>query len=164
MSNTAPIKIAAFDLGSTAAIACNCTIRAGKLKDSGAWYQHYGLEDKNATRPQRLAHFLIQTNIYILRARPEVVVFERPFARGQAATRALWGYAGILDALAINHNLIVTDFTPAEIKKWSTGNGRASKDEMLVAAWRLGYEGDNEHEADAFLLLKFSEAGMKRSN
>ena len=32
---------------------------------------------------------------------------------------------------------------------------------MLAAAKRLGYTGENEHEADAFCLLRFAEATLE---
>lgn len=92
---------------------------------------------------------------------PDVVVYERPFARGEAATRMLWGIAGLIEAV-FGDVAAVVDYTPAEIKKFSTGSGKADKDKMTFAAQLLGYEGDNEHEADAFCLLKFSEATIKK--
>ena len=30
----------------------------------------------------------------------DLIIYERPFARGQHATRSLWGIAGIIDAMA----------------------------------------------------------------
>lgn len=88
----------------------------------------------------------------------DLVVYERPFTRGMDATRSLWGVAGLVEATATFRGWPVTDATPGDIKKWATGKGDASKDDMLAAAQRLGYVGGNEHEADAYCLLKFAEA------
>lgn len=85
----------------------------------------------------------------------DVVHYERPFARGQAATRSLWGVAGVLEAAATINGWATLDSTPVEIKKFA-GNAKASKDQMSVFAQAQGYRGTNEHEADAFLGLKYA--------
>lgn len=141
------MKIVAFDLGTTWATAQNAPLGV----------DHATLTGKH--RPEKMAAFAVA-----LAAGHwedfDLVVYERPFARGQAATRFLWGMAGILEAAAAPYCAIV-DITPAEIKKWATGKGGSGKDPMLVAAACMGYTGDNEHEADAFCLLKYAEANLK---
>ena len=87
-----------------------------------------------------------------------LVVYERPFARGMDATRSGWGIAGVIEAAAENHGWACTDTDPQTIKKFAASNSRADKEEMIVAAQVMGYTGDNEHEADAFALLKYAEA------
>jgi Holliday junction resolvasome RuvABC endonuclease subunit len=93
---------------------------------------------------------------------PELIVYEQPFARGAAATRCLWGIAGIIEALAHNAGAACLCITPSEIKKWATGAGTADKDAMTLAAHCMGYAGENEHEADAWCLLKFAEATIEK--
>lgn len=88
----------------------------------------------------------------------DALVFERPFARGMDATRSLWGIAGIVEALAIGRHMAVLDLTPATIKQHITGKGNGKKPDMLAAAARMGYMGNNEHEADAFCLLQVALA------
>lgn len=85
----------------------------------------------------------------------DAVHYERPFARGQAATRSLWGVAGILEAAATINGWPTLDSTPVEIKKFAT-HAKASKDEMMVVATARGYRGSNEHEADAYLGLQYA--------
>lgn len=146
------MKIIALDLGSNMALAHNGMdvpivdnkvfkgTRAHRAHDTRCW-----LRDRFAS---------IDLNCMPI----SLVVYERPFARGMDATRSLWGIAGIVEQLATEFGWAVTDATPGDIKKWATGRGDASKEDMLAAAIRLGYMGDNEHEADAFCLLKFAEA------
>lgn len=86
----------------------------------------------------------------------DAVHYERPFARGQAATRSLWGVAGILEAAAVVQGWATLDSTPVEIKVHATGNSKASKEDMIAAARKAGYRGSNEHEADAYLGLKYA--------
>ena len=88
----------------------------------------------------------------------DLVVYERPFGRGMDATRCGWGIAGIVEAVGSAYGWPVTDTDPQTIKKFATGAGKAEKSAMIDAARRLGYTGRNEHEADAFCLLKYAEA------
>lgn len=140
------MKIAAFDLGSTWACA----------KERGVFHV---TEAKTAARPEKLREFAQHIDYGLLKD-VDTVVFERPFARGQAATRFLWGMAGVLEAAAHGWGCAVIDMTPNEIKLWSTGSGKADKAAMIAAAQRLGYRGENEHEADAYCLLRFAEATL----
>jgi Holliday junction resolvasome RuvABC endonuclease subunit len=92
----------------------------------------------------------------------DLVVYETPFARGRDATRCGWGSAGVIEAAASLAGLPVIDVAVATIKKFATRDGRASKDMMVRAAQRLGYQGSNEHEADAFWLLKYTEENAEK--
>ena len=81
----------------------------------------------------------------------DVVIYERPFVRGGHATRALWGLAGLIEAV-FGGSAAIMDLTPGSIKKWATGHGGASKEPMQTAAMLFGYPDLNEHEADAVCL------------
>jgi Holliday junction resolvasome RuvABC endonuclease subunit len=156
------MKIAAFDLGSTYACAHNWFKGP---PGRAAWHldiNPYRAKPKLAKkRPEVLAVFASHLDFLRLE-QPDVVVQSRPFARGEAATRMLWGMAGILEAAAHNAGCAILDFSDTEIKKWATGSGKATKEEMIAAAQRLGYAGDNEHEADAFCLLCMAEATLTK--
>lgn len=58
---------------------------------------------------------------------------------------------GILRGVAIDGGHEVCTVTPSELKRYATGKGNADKDAMVAAARRLGWEGDDHNEADAFL-------------
>ena len=67
--------------------------------------------------------------------------------------------AGIVELYAELHSIPCLDIVPSTLKKWATGNGRASKEDMIAAANReLGSQGTlprvslREHEADAIIL------------
>ena len=92
----------------------------------------------------------------------DIAVYETPFARGRDPTRSLWGMAGIIEACATNAGLAVTDVAVPTIKKHATGHGKASKNDMIAAAQRMGYKGADEHEADAVCLLKYAEANLEK--
>jgi len=108
----------------------------------------------------------------------DVVHYERPFARGYDATRCGWGLAGIIEAAA-GSNTVVLDSTPQSIKSFALGSKKIARKKMESAerriaaaneklamierAQELGYGGDNEHEADAFMGLKYAERYCSRS-
>ena len=50
--------------------------------------------------------------------------------------------------------------TPTQIKKFMTGHGGASKEDMIEAAIRDGFRPNNHHEADAFGMARMSFEGV----
>jgi crossover junction endodeoxyribonuclease RuvC len=144
-----PMKIIAFDLGSTIGWAANY---------SG--YLQTGHHTFTGTRVQRFA--AIQGWLAELNWRSvKVVVYETPLVRGQDATRILWGIAALLEAAATRAGLPILDVAVPTIKKFAAGKGFASKLEMLAAAQKFGYTGSDEHEADATCLLNYAAANLE---
>lgn len=143
------MKIAAFDLGSNIGIAENLTNPEGNAL---GWVL-------SGERQSRLAQLQLHLEwFFSQQARQfDVVIYERPFARGLGATRALWGYAGVLEAVALNFQVPTIDMPPKTIKAFATGDGKADKQAMIAAAQIMGYCGENEHEADAWCLLRYAE-------
>lgn len=145
------MNIIAFDLGRNFAWARNTIpLRVGNLL----------IEGPRAHRQGRLLEYL--DALFERAITLQAVVYETPFARGRDATRSLWGIAGIIEACATNAELPVVDVAVPTIKKFATGNGFAPKSDMIVAAKRFGYKGDNEHEADAVCLLRYAEANLEK--
>lgn len=166
-------RILALDLGSFSALAypvpggppyvTSCKFNAGR-ETTAATLGRVKME-----RPEIIACFWNWLGTHLRSAKGggmpfDTIIYERPFARGQAATRMLWGMAGVVEALAHANGAAVLDATPGEIKKWSTGQGSAEKTTMIDAAGFMGYRGDNEHEADAWCLLRFAEATLTQGS
>lgn len=106
----------------------------------------------------------------------DVCHYERPFSRGFDATRCGWGLAGLVEAV-FGGTTAGLDSTPQSIKSFALAKlGRkptrtrekmksalraaaAAQEKlwMIEAAQLMGYEGDNEHEADAYCGLKYAE-------
>lgn len=149
------MRVLALDLGTNMAAAWGDTPSHGGTA-------HFVAGGPKAKRPEKLANihkWLV--SFLISPGSVDAVVFERPFARGQGATRMLWGIAGIIEAVAHESGVAVIDLPPASIKKWATGSGKASKEDMLDAARGMGYIGSNEHEADAYCLLQYALSKIK---
>lgn len=119
-----------------------------------------GEHGKALARPRRLA-LLLRHLTWFKSAEfvPDLVMYERPFARGQDATRSSWGAAGVIEAV-FGDVAVIGDTDPSTIKKFMTGSGKAEKPEMIAAARALGYDGENEHCADAVGLLLYTEANI----
>jgi Holliday junction resolvasome RuvABC endonuclease subunit len=76
---------------------------------------------------------------------------------GSKATQEMHGW---LQAVAVDNDSPVTYVTPSVLKKWATGRGNATKDEMRIAAIdRWGAHHDiTADEADALHLWHWKEA------
>lgn len=116
-------------------------------------------------RPARLADVMLRLGWLFLNHAPlvDTVLYERPFARGGPATRCLWGVAGIIEAVATEHGCATLDITPSMLKKWALGKGGGKRDKapMIELANTMGYDGLNEHEADALLLYHYGLEHIK---
>jgi hypothetical protein len=165
------LKIIHFDLGTNMAFAHN-----------GCGEPICERFVASGTRAQRAAQTLNWLQQRLMEMYAEGVTFdvahyERPFARGFDATRCGWGLAGIIEAI-FGSDCVVLDSTPQAIKSFALGKAPARKKTsskekkiasvaekllMIEKAQALGYYGDNEHEADAFLGLKYAEAFCVRT-
>lgn len=166
------LKIIHYDLGTNMAFAhngCGDVVICERFVASGsrqqraaqtlAWLQQRHAEIKAAGITFDVAHY------------------ERPFARGFDATRCGWGLAGLIEGFH-GGDCVVLDSTPQSIKSFALGKAPARKKmtskekriasiaeklKLIEVAQALGYYGDNEHEADAFLGLKYAERHCART-
>ena len=145
------MNIIAFDLGANFAWARNNPGNAG----------HTLLLGPRAHRQGQLLEYLAD----LLAHGPllDIVVYETPFCRGRDATRSSWGSAGVIEGAASLAGLPVVDVAVSTIKKFATGSGNAPKASMIDSAQKLGYRGLNEHEADAWCLLRYAEANLEKA-
>lgn len=77
------------------------------------------------------------------------------------ATHILFGLLGVLEATCQTAGRKLDLYSPATIKKYWTGNGRAGKPEMMKETRRLGFEPEDHNESDAIALL-YLISGVKR--
>lgn len=145
------MRIIAFDLGSNMAWARNTA--------SGLLANHKTFDGIRPHRFCAIERWL--KDVFAFNRGMDAVVYETPFARGPDATRSLWGIAGLIEARATDAGLPVVDVAVPTIKKFATGSGKGAKVNMIEAARRFGYNGDNEHEADAVCLLRYAEANLE---
>ena len=150
------MKIAAFDLGTSIAVAHNA------FGTDDVRVNHFTAKGNRVERAaQTLAWLQEVRRGFDAMGGLDAVVYERPFARGQNATRSLWGLAGLVEAVFGDLSALL-DWTPAEIKKFTAGDAKADKDTMILFAAMDGYVGDNEHEADAWCMLRMAEKTLTK--
>lgn len=141
------MKILALDLGASMGVAHNNarTLTAFSLKLRGQ------------NREQRLAALAEYLDLFLKTpAKFETVIYERPFCRGLHATRSLWGYAGVIEAVATKHGCAVLDVPPTKVKWHATGSGKAKKADMIAWAKKTHNMDLDEHAADALAALDYA--------
>jgi len=80
---------------------------------------------------------------------------------GTAAAHMYGGYQALLLAKAFQVGIPVVGVNVGTIKKFATGRGNASKDEMIAAAKALGYNPQDDNAADAIHILR---CGLAQEN
>lgn len=90
------------------------------------------------------------------------IVYEQPHQRGGAATEIAAGFSTHVQAFCARNQIEHAAIHSATLKKWTTGSGRASKDEMIVhvQARFTAKRGLTNDEADAIALLHYARAEL----
>ena len=84
----------------------------------------------------------------------EAVYFERVFGhKGVEAAHCYGGFLYMLASVCFKQNIPCTGLTVQAIKKFMTGKGNATKDEMIAAARRKGFNPKTDDEADAIAIM-----------
>jgi len=73
---------------------------------------------------------------------------------GILASHMYGGYLAVLQMFAYRHNIELIPIGVGTVKKFATGKGNASKEEMIAAAVQLGYSPNDDNEADAIHILR----------
>lgn len=146
----AEVSLLALDLGSVTGVA---EWPSGRL-------QTWKLQGK--TRVQKFAHFTKLLEMQLSAGGYDAVVFERPIARGRAATRMGWGLAGIVEATAELEGYPSLDAEISTVKKAVTGRGDADKDMVILSMSLRGWTPANEHEADAAAVAHYAAENLMK--
>lgn len=92
----------------------------------------------DAELPGRLLRLSNAAEEWMDRYEPDVVAIERIFERGNVSTVMQTAHAvGVLMLAASRRGLPVHMYTPSEVKKALTGNGRADKAQMTTMVTRI---------------------------
>nr|WP_284459726.1 hypothetical protein [Cupriavidus campinensis] len=75
---------------------------------------------------------------------------------GVIAAHIYGGYLAMLEAWCASNNIPLHGVGVGTVKKHFTGNGRASKDEMIIAARRHGVAVEDDNHADALGILSYA--------
>lgn len=134
--------------------ASNGQIKSGTEKLATGKDVRYGL------RFAAMARFLRQ--IRLENGRFKAIAFEKVMAhKGVIAAHAYGGYEATLAILALEHGVTLAPYGVTEVKKSFTGNGMASKAEMIRIAEMRGFKVADDNEADALAVLTHHEGVVK---
>jgi Holliday junction resolvasome RuvABC endonuclease subunit len=102
---------------------------------------------------RRLHEIVTRLDLYLKVAKPDVGVIESVFvSRNRKVAMLLAGLAWCVRHRFFELDIPYVDVAPAVLKEYATGNGHASKDEMVEAARMAGAVVANDDEADSFWL------------
>lgn len=114
---------------------------------SGVW--DFKLQ-RDESKGMRLIRFRAKLVEICKAEKIDVVCFERVAGAHQNAVIIAAELVGILKAFCEDKKIEYRAFSASEIKRHATGKGNANKLKMIAAAKeKLGYEGDEDNEADA---------------
>src|SRR5437867_4277842 len=136
-------SITGFAVGSSTEPPVSGTWKVAPLKGESPGFRYIHLRKKLNT---------------VLEAFPDlkIAVAEMAHMRGGAASEYAIGCATTLQAWCAEHGIEYTTVHSATLKKWATGHGHASKEEMIAAAIKKGWKPVDDNEADALHLLDYA--------
>jgi len=91
----------------------------------------------------------------------QIVAFERPAGQHQGAVIHHAKLVAIIEEFCADNAIEYKAYSAGQIKKFATGKGNSGKPIMIQAAKdKLGYEGDDDNEADALWLLQLAKSEL----
>lgn len=153
------MRILALDLGTKTGWAF------GTTKDSDRVYS--GVQDFSLKRGEspgmRLLNFDKWVYEILTKHKPKMVAYEMPHQRGGYATQLLLGMLGILHVACTKAGIEYSSVHSATLKKFATGSGRASKEDMIsVAILKFDREIIDDNEADALHILGWARSNFEK--
>lgn len=127
------------------------------LKEDGKL--EYGLQVFDVKRGESPGMRFLRFNRWLreVAVRVELIIYEQAHNRGGAATEIANGFTTRVQEFCAEHGIEHSSVHTATLKKFATGSGRAGKEEMVQAAQKsLGYQGNDDDEADALWLLEYA--------
>jgi len=114
---------------------------------------------RGESRGMRFLRFRAWLKGMIEQHRPDVLVFEQAHHRGGAATEVGVGLATRVMEIACEYEIEYQTVHTGTLKKYATGKGNASKDEMLKRARERWPEQhvEDDNQADALWILDWAK-------
>lgn len=159
-----PLRILALDLSAAGTgWATNCT---GGI-ESGV--QKFDLR-RGESPGMRWVRFGLWIGEMLARLKPEIVVYEQAHHRGGAATEQAYGFITRVHENCASRGIEFKSVHSLTLKHHATGNGRASKEEMILSGMKilcpgvdsflLGTRWITDDEADALCILDWALDGF----
>jgi Holliday junction resolvasome RuvABC endonuclease subunit len=122
----------------------------GKITDSGVQDFQKRRGESNGGMFLRFRKWLADI---ISAVKPDLIIYEQAHHRGGAATEVCVNLTGRVQEVATAAGIEYARYATGEIKRLGTGKGKASKEEMIIAAAKiLGRDPIDDNEADAVII------------
>ena len=93
--------------------------------------------------------------------KPNMIIYERAHHRGGAPTEVGVGLTTIIQTICAEANIEHVALHSGTLKKYATGKGNASKEDMMQAARDLAWEFKTDDQCDALWLLDYAIENYK---
>jgi Holliday junction resolvasome RuvABC endonuclease subunit len=158
------MKILAYDLATRTGWCVGDALPGSERPAFGTHTLPSTGEDIGAFLDAALRKYRQDVGVY----RPDLVVFECPVlpAETQIATlRKLYGLAGVVELLCRWTTIRCAEEHLGTIKKFVTGNGHATKAEVIFAVKTFGFAvGEDDNQADAIALWLLAQSKVDLAN
>lgn len=131
---------------------CLWSVDSGHIIESG-------VQDFTKRRGETNGLLFLRFRKWLSDMMPDVglLAYERAHFRGGAATEIGVGLQTRIQEAAAEHGIEAAPVHTGTIKKWATGHGNASKEEMMARAVAyLGREPLDDNEADAVIIAAWA--------
>jgi len=91
----------------------------------------------------------------------DIIAYERPAGMHKGSIMVASEMVGVLKDLCIEKGVQLACYSANEIKKFATGKGNAKKEAMISAAKSLGFDPQDDNEADAIHLYLLCKSDLK---
>jgi len=91
----------------------------------------------------------------------DIIAYERPAGMHKGSIMVASEMVGVLKDLCIEKGVQLACYSANEIKKFATGKGNAKKEAMMSAAKSLGFNPQDDNEADAIHLYRLCKSDLK---
>ena len=92
----------------------------------------------------------------VLLKKPNLIIYEMPHLRGGHASSFLEHLVGLLVVFCLDHDILYMSLHSGTLKKFATGSGSASKEEMVLTAEQRYGKVQDDNQADALHLLAWA--------
>ncbi|MCL1656797.1 hypothetical protein CMU04_06285 [Elizabethkingia anophelis] len=110
----------------------------------------------------RLLRFRNKVNELLDLIKPEVVAYERSAGRNTHSIKTQSEMIGVLTLMLEDRNIQYASYSPSEVKKFFTGKGNASKEDMIKTAKKKYPEIEilDDNHADALAILELAQSDL----
>lgn len=77
------------------------------------------------------------------------------FQRGKSAVESSHKFRAVVELYCAMNDVEYVEIPPNDLKFFALGKRAGGKDEMIAAAVKMGYDGSDDNEADAYLIAKW---------